>query len=174
MACSVLQSAALSMRWFSSVCPLQNTLLAVRFCTLRVEFKMPSEQPELTEWDVKHLRLGVTAAGVALWSWNVDTDKLNMDGFAYRLWGVPLHVDVSFEDLSLPIHPADRDRVRAAFAAFRPNATERPSIVAQSSGILGATTMPRYRIVLPSSSVTEPRSDSKLTTVSLIQRTPAG
>ncbi len=80
---------------------------------------MSSEQPELTEWDVRHLRLAVTAAGVALWSWNVDTDKLTMDGLAYHLWGVPQRVDVSFEDLSSHIHPADRDRVRAAFTATR-------------------------------------------------------
>ena len=35
------------------------------------------------------------------------------------MWGVPNTVDVTFEDLSARIHPADRDRVRAAFAASR-------------------------------------------------------
>jgi len=65
------------------------------------------------------LRLAVDAAGVALWSWNVDSDKLTMDESGYRLWGVPISEFVSFEDLSSHIHPADRDRVRAAFAATR-------------------------------------------------------
>jgi len=65
------------------------------------------------------LRLAVEAAGVALWSWNVDTDKLTMDESGYILWGVPITEFVAFEDLSSHIHPADRDRVRAAFAATR-------------------------------------------------------
>jgi two-component sensor histidine kinase len=91
---------------------------AVRFSTLNVEF-YPLEQSGLMEWDVKHLRLGVTAAGVALWTWNVDTDKFTMDEVAFRLWGMPQHVDVSFQDLSSRIHAADRDTVRAAFAATR-------------------------------------------------------
>jgi two-component sensor histidine kinase len=59
------------------------------------------------------------AAGVALWSWNVDTDQLIMDELGYRLWGVSVTTAVCFEDLSAHIHPADRDRVRAAFAATR-------------------------------------------------------
>jgi two-component sensor histidine kinase len=77
------------------------------------------EQSDLMEWDVKHLRLGVTAAGVALWTWNVDTDKFTMDEVAFRLWGMPQHEDVSFQDLSSRIHAADRDTVRAAFSATR-------------------------------------------------------
>jgi two-component sensor histidine kinase len=42
-----------------------------------------------------------------------------MDGRAFELWGVPRSDTVTFEDLSSHIHPADRDRVRAAFAATR-------------------------------------------------------
>lgn len=75
---------------------------------------MPGEK-----WDLKHLRLAIDAAGVAMWSWNVDTDKLSMDDRGFALWGVAEGPDVSFEDLSAHIHPADRDRVRAAFAATR-------------------------------------------------------
>jgi len=71
------------------------------------------------EWDTNHLRLAIEAAGVTLWSWNVDTDKLTMDDRAFDLWGVPRSETVTFEDLSAHIHPADRDRVRAAFAATR-------------------------------------------------------
>ena len=70
-------------------------------------------------WDLKHLRLAIDAAGVALWSWNVDTDIFNMDDHGYALWDIPLSPCVKFEDLSAKIHPADRDRVRAAFAATR-------------------------------------------------------
>ena len=42
-----------------------------------------------------------------------------MDERAYDLWGIPRSTDVKFEDLSAHIHPADRDRVRAAFTATR-------------------------------------------------------
>lgn len=77
------------------------------------------EQPTPTRWSEKHLRLAITAAGVSLWSWNVDNDKLTMDKRAYELWALPPGQFVTFEDLSAHIHPADRDRVRAAFAATR-------------------------------------------------------
>ena len=65
------------------------------------------------------MRLAVEAAGLALWSWNVDTDNFEMDDNAFELWGVPPSGNVTFEDLSLRIHPEDRDRVRAAFSATR-------------------------------------------------------
>lgn len=75
--------------------------------------------PSATVWDERHLRLGVTAASVALWAWNVDTDELTMDEIGYDLWTVPRNAAVTFEDLSAHIHPADRDRVRVAFSATR-------------------------------------------------------
>lgn len=70
-------------------------------------------------WEPKNLVRAIEAAGVTLWSWNVDTDALAMDDHAYDLWGIPRGIDVKFEDLSAHIHPADRDRVRAAFNATR-------------------------------------------------------
>lgn len=70
-------------------------------------------------WEAKNLIRAIEAAGVALWCWNVDSDALAMDENAYELWDVPLSKDVNFEDLSAHIHPADRDRVRAAFNATR-------------------------------------------------------
>jgi two-component sensor histidine kinase len=70
-------------------------------------------------WNEQRLRHAIEAAGVALWSWNVDTDRLTMDEQAFVMWGVPQSDTVCFEDLSDHIHPADRDRVRAAFAATR-------------------------------------------------------
>jgi hypothetical protein len=76
-------------------------------------------KPTKLKWGPRKLRLAIDAAGVALWSWNVDTDKIMMDDHAFDLWGVPQSPEVTFEDLSGHIHPADRDRVRAAFAATR-------------------------------------------------------
>ena len=79
----------------------------------------PPAMSSLPVWDAGQLRLAIKAAGVALWSWNVDTDRFTMDERAFDLWGVPLSEYVSFDDLSSHIHPADRDRVKAAFAATR-------------------------------------------------------
>jgi two-component sensor histidine kinase len=70
-------------------------------------------------WDAKHLRLAIDAAGVGLWSWNVDTDKITMDDRAFSLWGLARNGSVTFEHLSANIHPQDLDRVRSAFAATR-------------------------------------------------------
>ena len=70
-------------------------------------------------WQPEHLRLAVSAAGVALWAWNVDTDAFTMDEQGFKLWGLPWRDLVTFEELSANIHPADRDRVRSAFAATR-------------------------------------------------------
>jgi two-component sensor histidine kinase len=70
-------------------------------------------------WASDHLRLAVTAAGVALWAWDVDTDEFTMDERGFELWGIAWTQTVTFEELSAHIHPADRDRVRAAFNATR-------------------------------------------------------
>jgi len=70
-------------------------------------------------WETKNLLRAVEAAGITLWSWNVDTNALAMDDRAYDLWDIPRGIDVNFDDLSAHIHPADRDRVRAAFTATR-------------------------------------------------------
>lgn len=67
----------------------------------------------------EHLRLAIEAACVALWSWNVDDNSFAMDRRAFELWGLPEAGRVAFEELSMHIHPADRDRVRAAFVATR-------------------------------------------------------
>jgi two-component sensor histidine kinase len=80
---------------------------------------MPLKPRKAHEMDLEQLRRAITAAGVTLWTWNVDSDELTMDDPAFELWGVPKSDRVTFEDLSAHIHPADRDRVRAAFAATR-------------------------------------------------------
>ena len=81
--------------------------------------RAPTEKSSLPVWDVEQLRLAIAAAGVALWSWNVDDNRFTMDERAFDLWGVPLSSSVTFDDLSSHIHPADRDRVKAAFSATR-------------------------------------------------------
>ena len=80
---------------------------------------MSAVPPTPPAWNAKHLRLAIEAAGVAMWSWNVDNDLLELDERGFDLWSVPRSDRVTFEDLSLHIHPADRDRVRADFAATR-------------------------------------------------------
>ena len=75
------------------------------------------EQTSALEWAEWQFRLANEAAGIALWSWNVDTDFFTMDDFAYRLWGLPNTGSITFERLSACIHPEDLDKVRASFAA---------------------------------------------------------
>jgi two-component sensor histidine kinase len=74
---------------------------------------------EVPVWQEDHLRLAVEAACVALWSWHVDDDRFAMDERGFELWDLPWSEQVTFEELSANIHPADRDRVRSAFAATR-------------------------------------------------------
>ncbi len=71
------------------------------------------------DWSPDELRGALEAAGVALWSWQVDTEDLLMDSHGYTLWDVSKVSPLTFERLSDKIHPADRDRVRAAFTATR-------------------------------------------------------
>lgn len=80
---------------------------------------MVAETPTAHKWQPDQLQRAVTAAGVALWAWNVDTDAFTMDEQGFKLWGLSWRNDVTFEQLSARIHPADRDRVRAAFLATR-------------------------------------------------------
>ena len=70
-------------------------------------------------WDAERLRIATDAAGIALWSWNVDTDEITLDERACHLWKVPPGEPVTFEDLFTHIHLQDREEVRAAFVATR-------------------------------------------------------
>jgi two-component sensor histidine kinase len=80
---------------------------------------MPFSDESHPLWEVKNLKRALHAAGVALWSWTVENDAFAMDEKGFDLWGLPQTKIVAFEDLSSRIHPADRDRVRAAFTATR-------------------------------------------------------
>ena len=73
-------------------------------------------------WDAERLRIAADAAGIALWSWNVDTDEIALDERARALWQVQQKGLVTFEELSSRIHPADLERVREAFQATRATA----------------------------------------------------
>lgn len=85
----------------------------------RKDIDLVPQNPKAHRWQAEHLRLAMDAAGVALWAWNVDNDMFTMDERGFELWGLPWRETVTFEQLSEHIHPADRDRVRSAFAATR-------------------------------------------------------
>ena len=38
-------------------------------------------------WDPRHLRIATEAAGIALWSWNVDTDEIHASTLSSGLSG---------------------------------------------------------------------------------------
>lgn len=80
---------------------------------------MPVASEEGHRWHPEDLARAVEAAGIALWTWNVDDDSFTMDARGFDLWGLPWKPKVIFEEISAHIHPADRDRVRAAFTATR-------------------------------------------------------
>jgi hypothetical protein len=62
---------------------------------------VPSYGSSMPVWDEKHLRAATHAAGVALGSWNVDTDAITLDERAYELWGISKgQRTVTFEILS--------------------------------------------------------------------------
>lgn len=70
-------------------------------------------------WDERRLRVATDAGGIALWSWNVDTDRITMDKRAFEIWGLPQNDEITFEELSACVLPADLDKVKEAFNATR-------------------------------------------------------
>ncbi len=80
---------------------------------------MSWEGSDAPVWDAARLRTAADAAGVGLWSWNVDTDEIALDERGRAFWGVPRDGPLTFADLSSRIAPPDRDRASAAFAATR-------------------------------------------------------
>jgi two-component sensor histidine kinase/CheY-like chemotaxis protein len=93
--------------------------LAARRQRYEGQHMVSDQSADTPRWDVTDLRYAIEAAGVALWSWDVESDRLTMDERGFDLWGLGPQAEITFEDLSLKIHPADRDRVRAAFSATR-------------------------------------------------------
>lgn len=80
---------------------------------------MPFRDDDYPLAETAALKRALHAAGVALWSWIVASDAFAMDEKGFELWGLQQTDAVTFEDLSSRIHPADWDRVRAAFTATR-------------------------------------------------------
>jgi len=80
---------------------------------------MVAHKSQDKSWYAKHLPIAMNAGRVGIWAWEVDTDKFAMDERSFELWGLPFSNTATFEDLAQHIHPADRDRVRAAFNATR-------------------------------------------------------
>lgn len=72
-----------------------------------------------TEWNTHELRSALESAGVALWTWIIENHEFVMDAKGFALWDLAPETRLTFEDLSAQVHPADRDRVRAAFVATR-------------------------------------------------------
>lgn len=75
--------------------------------------------PDPPVWSAERLRIAADAAGIGLWSWDVDTDAIAMDDRGRALWGVPPGGPLTFEALSARVAPPDLAAVRAAFAATR-------------------------------------------------------
>ena len=84
-----------------------------------MEFYLSKRRVDHAQWDATALRSAVDSAGIALWSWNVDTDDFDMDERGFALWTVSPLEGLTFEHLSEKVHPSDRDRVRTAFLATR-------------------------------------------------------
>lgn len=72
-----------------------------------------------SQWTTRDLRNAIDSAGIALWTWAVGDDHFVMDSRGFQLWDVSPGASLTFEHLSAKVHPADRDRVRAAFVATR-------------------------------------------------------
>jgi PAS domain S-box-containing protein len=65
----------------------------------------------------EHLRLAQEAGGVATWWADERTGRLHASPQFARLWGVPAGSELTTAQQLELIHPADRDRVIAAYAA---------------------------------------------------------
>lgn len=100
--------------------PYERSSLSSQLVNLLAPGQTISAEPNMVNpvWDANRLRTATNAAGVGLWSWNIDADDFNMDERSHRLWGVGSG-QVTFEDLSKRIHPDDFRKVRAAFTTAR-------------------------------------------------------
>jgi two-component sensor histidine kinase len=65
-------------------------------------------------WDAERLRLAADAAGIALWSWNIDTDALELDQRSHDLCRLSSGGSKTLNALSGIIHGADLERFRTS------------------------------------------------------------
>jgi two-component sensor histidine kinase len=80
---------------------------------------MSLKEADALVWSAERLRTASNAAGVALWSWDVETNEVSMDERGYVMWGVPRNGPLTFEKLSLRVYPPDRDKVKTLIEATR-------------------------------------------------------
>lgn len=99
--------------------PYERSVLGDQLADLLALGETAAEAPAANlVWDANRLRTATDAAGVGLWSWNIDADEFTMDERSHKLWGVS-RGPITFEDLSSRIHPDDILKVRDAFTKAR-------------------------------------------------------
>lgn len=100
--------------------PYERSKLAGELAGLLAPGQAVVQQPQSAclVWDANRLRTATDAAGVGLWSWNIDADVFTMDERSHLLWGIG-RGRVTFEELSARIHPDDVHKVRKAFTSAR-------------------------------------------------------
>lgn len=67
----------------------------------------------------EQLRLATELAEIGLWDFDVIADRLYWNARTRELFGVAPDAEVSLSDFYAGLHPQDRDRISAAFAATR-------------------------------------------------------
>ena len=77
-----------------------------------------SVTPRDEQADPARLRTALDAAGIALWSWRVDTGEVTLDERGCELWGLP-PTNLTLDALSARIDPPDPWLVRTSFEATR-------------------------------------------------------
>jgi two-component sensor histidine kinase len=80
---------------------------------------MSSHESDALVWNAERLRMASDAAGVAQWSWNVDTNEISMDERAHVMWGVLRNGSLTTKTLSSRIQSSDLDEVRIVLEATR-------------------------------------------------------
>ena len=78
----------------------------------------PSATSEDDVWVTHRLRAAIDAAGVALWSWNVDTGDVIVDRHGRNLWDLR-EGPVTLDALSAKTDPLEPTLVRTSFEATR-------------------------------------------------------
>ncbi len=97
---------------------------------------------------MKRLQIATDAAGVALWSWNIDANEIALDERAHALWGVPRNRPVTFQDLS-PRGQATMWRRRAIMFGVFLGVTERKQ-AEETRELLAGEMSYRIKTCLPS------------------------
>ncbi|HEY1123318.1 MAG TPA: ATP-binding protein, partial [Haloferula sp.] len=85
------------------------------------------------------LRLGLaaSAAGIAMWEWDVSKDRIRVSAIGRMLYGVESTEDINYARFNQKLHPDDRQRVRraidAALCGHEPFAAEYRAVLPDGS-----------------------------------------